>query len=257
MKRSRLVIALSPTLLALALACSAGKQNANAKRDVATYDPNSDDGDGGSGNAPLHDVPDASALTMDAAFNPLKRIDTPAQALQVLITSYDDQITEGQIGLDNGNTPPMKAFAGDVVQEGKNGKARIRQVAANAHITPASSMMNDQLKFESAASVMNLQNGFRNMFADSWCRRISDSAGALVRSIDQDIMPIITDDTLKAAVQQTRDEADKRQQRANAVRSGLNDPGNANGMFPEQEDPAPQPQPQGNNQAAGDGGAAP
>src|SRR4051812_6103638 len=127
MKRYKLVFALTPMFVSLILggaSCSAGKSNGSSKKPVSTYDPNQDDDDGGGGNHPNLSGIDAAALAMDASFDPLRQVKTPAEGLQVLITAYDNEQNEGDLGQYTGATVAMKAFAGDVVKEGKNGKAR-------------------------------------------------------------------------------------------------------------------------------------
>lgn len=261
MKRLFLALSFAPLLFALTVAAACSSSSKQTAKPVSTYDENVDDssGDGGNGNYSSTTHPDAAGLTgIDgAAIDPLRRISSPAEALQILITAYDLQTKDGELGKEQGNTPPMKAFAGDVEQEGKDGKARIRQVAANARITPKNSMLNDQMKFESTSSMQHLNNIFRNMFNSSWCDRVSESASSLIRTIDQDIAPLVEDDdALKQAVATTRAQAEKRHDRALAVKGGLGDPGNADGMFPEPEDPEPQPTTPDPNAAAADGGAA-
>ncbi|HVH40793.1 MAG TPA: DUF4142 domain-containing protein [Labilithrix sp.] len=259
MKRSLLVIGFSPTLLALLLlagSCTSGKPGGGPKKQVSTYDPNAQDGDGGSSSAQARDGGELAAG--DAAeLEPFKEIKNSAQALQVLITAYDMEIREGELGKTEGSTPPVKAFAADVVEEAKAGKARIRQAAANKSLTPASSLLTERMKFESQSSITHLKNIFQNMFNETWASRRIDAASNLLRVIDDELAPVLTDDDLKAELATTRKETERRMARAETLRNGLLDgPGNADGMFPEPEDPEPQPQPQQPAEDAGAEGAA-
>ena len=96
------------------------------------------------------------------------------------------------------------------------------------------------MRFESQASISHLNNIFKNMFADTYVSRRIDTANNLLRLIDDELAPVLTDDDYKKELATTIGELEKRIARAEAVKSGLGDgPTSSQGMFEEIEEPAP------------------
>lgn len=240
MKRSRVALVLCPSILviiAIAASCSVEADKKALKTATGRYYQPKDGGRDGSSN--LGPTSNLEAGLMDAGdFEFPREIKNASQALQVLITAHDLEIKEGEFGKTNGSTPTMKAFCADLVEDVKVARARVKALAARKKVTPSRSNMTDRMRFESQASMSHLKNIFKNMFNDTYVSRRIDTANNLLRLMDEELAPILTDDDYKQELSTTRTELEKRIARAEAVKSGLMDgPTSSEGMFEEPDDP--------------------
>ncbi len=265
MKRSRVVLFLTPSVLGLlVLAASCGEATDKKALKAGTgryYQPKDGGGDGTSTSTSTSleaGIPDAPEIMLP------KELSGPGQALQVLITSYDLELKEAEFGKSNGKTPVMQAYLTDLVKDVKTARSRVKALAARKKVTPKRSNMTERMKFESQASVSHLQNIFANMFLDTYLSRRIDTANNLLRLIDDELTPILgEDEDYQAELATTVSELEKRIARAEAVKSGLGDgPTSSQGMFEEIEGPTSpvvtQPEPAEEEEPAppaGDGGA--
>ena len=260
------IVALCPVLVAIvaiAGSCSSEESTAAQKRPVTEMDPNADPSGSGGGDADAAAL-DGGDLSMGDAEIPdlFRAIESLPQAFHVLITAYDIEIKEGEVGKYSGTTPPVKAFSADLVEDSKARKARVRQLAANKRITPASNRTSDMMKFESQASQSHFKNMFRNMFDTTFVSRRIDTANSMLRLIDEELTRLMTeDDDLKAELDTTRASRFSTSARAEALQGGLLDGrGGSEGMFEENDpipEPEPEPQPRPDPARSEDGGAAP
>jgi hypothetical protein len=253
MKRVHLALFLCPALLAvmaLAASCS-DKQEAAPRKPGSKYTQGKD---AGTADVDVPDVgpgmeldPDATAGLQELG----KEIKTPAQAISALLTSYDVEVKEGEIGKAEGSTPPIKAYAGDLVEEVKGSRTRLRGLAAAKNITPRGTNVNDRIKFESSAALMNLTGIFKNMFNSHFMNRRVESTKAMLRMLEEQIEPVMgEDEDLKKEMATVHMEVEKRLNRAETVRTGLTDGigGLDDGMFDEIERPQGPQAPQGPQQ---------
>lgn len=262
MKRSRVVLFLSPSVVAflvIAASCSDSTDKKQLKAGTGRYYQPKDGGDGSTSSS-------SSSSSLEAGLPDGPEIEIPrelksaGQALHVLITAHDLEIKEAEFGKANGGTPLMAAYCGDLVQDVKAARARVKALAARKKVTPTRSNMSERMRFESQASISHLKNIFRSMFNDTYVSRRIDTANNLLRLIDEELAPILTDDDYKQELTTTIAELEKRIARAEAVKSGLGDgPTGSEGMFEEIEGPTPPegpPQPTEEPPAeTGDGGS--
>jgi len=238
MKRSRLFLLLGPCVsafIAIVASCTAGTDSKSLKAGTGRYyQPAKDAGDGS--------TLDGMSLSLDADlpdvfFEMPRELKGPGQALQVLITSYDLESKEAEIGKFNGSTPAMKAYCADLMEDLKASRARAKALASKKKVALARSSMTQRMVFESEAAINHLQNIFKNMWNDAYISRRIDTANNMLRVVDDELAPILTDDDYKAELATVREELDKRITRAEAVRNGLSE-GTAEGMFEVPGDPA-------------------
>jgi predicted outer membrane protein len=247
--------------MALAASCSE-KQDEAPRKPPGKYVQGKDSG---AAEASIPDVGAGPAIDPDAAAALLdlqREVKTVPQAVSALLTSYDLEVKEGEVGKTEGSTPPIKAYAGDLVEGVKASRARLKGLAAAKDITPRGTNLNDRLKFESQAAIMNLTGIFRNMFNTAYMNRRVEATKSLLRLLDDQIEPVLAEDEdFKAELEKVHAEVEKRLDRAETVRTGLTDGigGLDDGMFAEQEgpqmpQPLQQPQPQQQQQPAKDAG---
>lgn len=244
MNRFHLAILLSPVVFsafAIAASCSANSDDDPLKPGTGRYYQPKDGGD-----------PDAEAVIPEGGSFDVQRPDieipkeitTVSQAVQVLLTSYDLEVKEAEFGKTHGNGPPIKAYAGDLIQDVKNSRGRLRGLIAAKDVTPTRTGMTDRMKFESQASISHLSNIFPAMFNSVFVNRRIDAANALLRAIDSQLAPVMEeDDDFKKELTTVRAELERRLERAETVRAGQA-AGTADGMFPTPEDPIPPQAPQ-------------
>ncbi|MBX3222134.1 MAG: DUF4142 domain-containing protein [Labilithrix sp.] len=247
MNRFHLVLLLSPAVLgafAIAASCSTADEDPLKPGTGRYYQPK--DGGDPDREAVLPEAGDLDVLR--PAIEMPKEITTTAQAVQVLLTSYDLEVKEADFAKTHGNGPPIKAYAGDLIQDVKGSRGRLRGLIAAKDITPTRTGMTDRMKFESQASISHLSNIFPAMFNSVFANRRIDVANNMLRVIDSQIAPVMEeDDDLKKEITTVRAEIERRLDRAETVRSGQA-AGTADGMFPTPEDPIP---PQGPQQPQG------
>lgn len=264
MKRSRVVLVLCPSIFAflvIAASCTTETDSKPLKAGTGRYYQPKDGGDGSSSSKSSTSL---EAGIPDVADIPIPReLESAGQALQVLITAHDLEIKEAEFGKSNVKTPVMQAYCNDLVQDEKASRARVKALAARKKITPTRSNMTERMRFESQASMSHLKNIFRNMFADTYMSRRIDTANNLMRVIDDELAPLLTDEAFQNELATTRTELEKRISRAEAVKSGLGDgPTSSEGMFEEREDPIgpippDEPAEEPPAETGGDGGAGP
>ena len=174
-----------------------------------------------------------------------KEISTMGQAVQALLTAYDLEVKEVEYGQANAQTPPIKAYTGDLIRDVKTARARLKGMIAAKEITPRRTNLTDRMKFESQAALGQLTGIFRNMWLNLWVNRRIDSANNTMRMLNDQLEPImIEDEDFKQEIETIRVELDARVARAERVRDGLSG-GLDNGMFEEMDDiPPPKKQPQ-------------
>jgi Domain of unknown function (DUF4142) len=249
MKRVHLILLFPPAvvcLIALAASCS-NKDASPLKPGTGRYYQGKDSGAEG-GGGPSGPVPEAGALDPDAmaaAFEMQKEIKTVGQAFQAILTSYDNEVREGEFGQREAQTPPMKAYTGDLIEGVKKSRGRLKGLMAAKDVSPSRTNLTDRMKFESTASITHLTNIFKNMFANAYMTRRIDAAKGALRMLDEQIDPLMADDEdFKHEMDTIREEWNKRLTRAETVQTGLTDGigGLDDGMFEEQDDPIP-PQP--------------
>lgn len=243
MKRFHLAILLSPLVFsafAIAASCSA-TDDAATKPGVGRYYQPKDSGDPDSEAV----IPEGGSLDVDRPDIQIpKEITTMSQAVQVLLTSYDLEVKEAEFGKTHGNGPPIKAYTGDLIQDVKGSRGRLRGLMAAKDVTPSRTGMTDRMKFESQASISHLSNIFPSMFNSIFVNRRIDASNALTRAIDSQLAPVMEEDEdFKRELTTIRAEIGRRLERAEAVRAGQA-AGTADGMFPTPEDPIPPRAPQ-------------
>jgi len=240
MKRSRVVLFLTPSVLAmivLAASCSDGTEKKSQKAGTGRYYQPKDGGDGSTSTSSSTSleggIPDAPEMMIP------RELKSAGQALQVLITAHDLEIKEAEFGKDNGKTPVMQAYLNDLVQDVKAARARVKGLAKKKKVTPTRSNMTDRMRFESQASLTHLKNIFQNMFFDTYLTRRIDTSNNLIRLIDNELAPLLSEDEdYKEELATTVAELEKRIARAEEVKSGLADgPTSSQGMFEEIEGP--------------------
>lgn len=185
---------------------------------------------------------DAAAAASEAGQPAMpKDIANTAQALQVVLVAYDAEIQEGAVGKSNGSTPPVQAFANDLVDDMKTARSRLRSLASAKKITPSKSNLSDRMRFESQGAMNHLNYVLPKMFNDTFINRRIATANGLLRALDEEIIPVVgtDDEELRSELDTVRSETESRLSRAEAVKSGLSDPGSSAGMFDESETPAP------------------
>ena len=96
-------------------------------------------------------------------------------------------------------------------------------------------------KFESQGAMNHLNYVLPKMFNDTFINRRIATANGLLRALDEEIIPVVgtDDEELRSELDTVRSETESRLSRAEAVKSGLSDPGSSAGMFDESETPAP------------------
>ncbi len=242
MKRSRVVLFLSPSVVAflvIAASCSEGTEKKQHKAATGRYYQPKDGGDGSSSSSSSSSSLEAG-LPDAGEFELPRELKTPGEALHVLITAHDLEIKEAEFGKESGGTPLMAAYCGDLVKDVKAARSRVKALAARKKVTPKRSNMSERMRFESQAAIGHLKNIFRNMFYDTYINRRIDTANNLLRLIDAELAPLLTDDDYKQELATTIAELEKRISRAEAVKSGLADgPTGSEGMFEEIEGPTP------------------
>lgn len=253
MKRVHVALVLCPSVVALVVAAAScsDKQEGSASKPTSKYYAGKDGG--GSPEASIPDVagllgpeldPDATAGLMEMQ----KEVKTIPQALSALLTSYDIEEKEANLGKANGTTPPMQAYSADLLEGVKASRTRLKRLAAAKDITPRSTNLNDRLRFESQAAQMNLGGIFKNMFNSAFMNRRVEAEKAMLRLVENQLEPVMSeDDAFKDEISTIHGEVEKRLSRAETVKTGLTDGigGLDDGMFEDIEPPeGPQP-PQG------------
>jgi len=252
MKRSRLaLVCCTPVCVAIAIVASCNSDEGAAplkpgsgKIYQATKD--SGGGEGGADASPTRGVDGSAPADADAAPPERPRqLQTKGQALEAVLVAYDAEIAEGEVGKSKGTTPPVKAFATDVVSDVKAARTRLRELATSSKVSPTKSNLSDRMKFESQGALGHVRFVPQNMFNDTFVNRRINAADSLLRIIDDELIPTVADDDAwRAEVDTIRVETDKRLSRANAVKGGLGVVGSSDGMFDEDDtNPAPQPTP--------------
>ena len=261
MKRSRLALLMCPAVLAviaLAVSCSdKGDGSAPLKSGGKYYTAGKDS----STPEASVNIPDVGALALNADAAALldmqKEIKTVPQAFQAMLTTYDIDESDANLGKADATTPPMQAYVEDLLQGIKNSRARLKALAASKDITPESSNLDDRLKFQSQASQMNLTGIFKNMFNTAFMNRRVQEEKDTLKMVEDQIQPLMKDDDdLKAEYSTIHDEVAKRASRAQTVATGLTDGigGLDDGMFDDIDPPQGPQAPTPPKPAAKDGG---
>lgn len=265
MKRSRIFLfscLVAIAMIAIAASCS-DEQGAAPRKPTGRYYHPKDSGKAGDVDVPPYDAGDFDVFAPDMQIP--KEISTMGQAVQALITAYDLEVKEAEYGQANAQTPPIKAYAGDLIRDVKTSRARLKGLVAAKEITPRRTNLTDRLKFESQASLSQLTGIFRSMWLNLWVNRRIEAANNTGRMLSDQLEPILKEDEdFAQEIETIRVELDARVARAERVRDGLQG-GSDNGMFeemddipppqkPQQQPQKPQQQPQ---QPAADAGAAP
>ncbi|MBN9162924.1 MAG: hypothetical protein BGO98_19115 [Myxococcales bacterium 68-20] len=246
MKRFRIFLFSCLVALAMiAIAASCSDEDGAAPRKSSTgryYRPKDAGKPAGDVDVPPFDAGEFDVFAPDMQIP--KEISTVGQAVQALITAYDLEVKEAEYGQANAQTPPIKAYAGDLIRDVKTSRARLKGLIASKEIAPRRTNLTDRLKFESQAALSQLTGIFRNMWLNLWVNRRIDSANNTRRMLNDQLEPILAEDEDFAQELETiRAELDARVDRAERVRDGLAG-GLDNGMFEEMDDIPPPQKPQ-------------
>lgn len=244
MKRFRIFFfscLIASTIIAIASSCS-NEEDAAPRKSTGRYYRPKDAGKASDADVTPFDAGDFDVFAPDMEIP--KEISTVGQAVQVLITAYDLEIKEVEYGQANAQTPPIKAYTGDLIRDVKTSRARLKGLIAAKEITPRRSNLTDRLKFESQASLSQLTGIFRNIWLNLWVNRRIDSANNTMRMLNDQLEPVLKDDEdFAKEIETIRVELDARVARAERVRDGLQG-GPDNGMFEEMDDIPPPQKPQ-------------
>jgi predicted outer membrane protein len=246
MSQRRLALVMVPLVsatLLLAASCSdAGESSALKPGSGKVYQQPKDAGSEASTDAAREN--DAASPSNEAGAPSMPRdISTTAQALQVILVAYDSEIQEGEIGKSNATTPPVQAFSTDLIDDMKSARTRLRSLASAKKITPSKSNLSDRMRFESQGAMSHLNYVLPKMFNDAYVNRRIATANSLLRALDEEIVPVVgtDDEELRSEIDTIHQETEARLSRAEAVKSGLSDPGSSAGMFEDTDTPAPKP----------------